>query len=290
MQEVQQFEANRNKLLGIAYRITGSVSEAEDIVQETFIRWSNADATEIKNLDAWLCTITTRLSLDLLKSARHKRESYLGPWLPEPLIESKHEPEAAHEIDQTVTMALMVLLDQLSATERASYILHDLFNYSFNDVADILGQSVASCRKQASRGREKIHLEPKHSIASVDKHQKLISAFFKATRDADSEALLKLLSDDIVFHADGGGKASAAQDILTGRGEVMPWFNKVLSPAFKYFEQKNEKRSIEWFNGLPGLVLWQNGKAVSAFSFTIVDNKIRKIHALRNPDKLKFFC
>ena len=284
-----KFEASRDKLFGIAYRITGSVGEAEDIVQETYIRWSKRNSGDIQNLDAWLSTVATRLSLDYLKSARHQRQSYIGPWLPEPLIESRNEPENAHQIDQSVTMALMVLLDQLSVTERASYILHDLFNYSFKDISKMLDHSVASCRKLASRSREKIRAKPKLTAVSSEQHQKHIDAFFKATRDADHDALLNLLSDDVVFHTDGGGKAAAARNVLVGRSEVLAWFSRVLTPAFGQWQKLEEKRSIEWFNGSPGLVLWQGDKAISAFSFSIERSRSRQIYVLRNPDKLKYF-
>lgn len=289
MQITQIFERHRNKLIGIAYRITGSITEAEDIVQESFIRWNKVNPDEIQTPEAWLCTVVTRLSLDYVKSAQHQRQSYIGPWLPEPFIDFNQAPCAQHEIDQSITMALMVLLDQLSATERASYILHDLFDYSFNEVADILGRSSASCRKLASRSREKIHSKPKQAIASSMQYQQLIEAFFSATRDDNEAALLQLLSDDVVFYSDGGGKASAAPRILIGRSEVMAWFSRVLSPVFKHRQRRNEKRSIEWFNGSPGLVLWQGSEAISAFSFTIEDSAIKAIHALRNPDKLCLF-
>lgn len=283
------FQSNRDKLFGIAYRITGSVVEAEDIVQETFIRWDNAEVKEIKSPEAWLSTVTTRMSLDVVKSARVQRQSYIGPWLPEPLIESAQEPDKKHEIDQTVTMALMVLLDQLSAAERASYILHDLFNYKFQDIADMLKRSEASCRKLASRGREKVRFNPSQSMTTSEKHQSLIEAFFKATRDADDITLKQILREDVVFHSDGGGKAAAATHVLTGIDEVIPWFAKVLTPAFSYWQRKKDQRTIEWFNGSPGLVLWQGNKAISAFSLTIDNNVIRQIHVLRNPDKLKLF-
>ena len=290
MNNSQIFEANRDKLFGIAYRITGSITETEDIVQEAFIRWNKETGSEIQSPSAWLSTVVTRLSLDYLKSAHHQRQSYFGPWLPEPLIETKQEPEQAHEIDQTVTMALMVLLDQLSAAERASFILHDLFNYSFNDIAKMLERTPASCRKLASRSREKIRFEPTQSITTSEQHYQLIEAFFRATRDSDNETLLQLLSDDVIFHSDGGGKAAASPRVLAGLSDVLTWFNRVLTPAFGHWELKREKRTIEWFNGSPGLVLWQGSKAISAFSFDIENNKIKQIHVLRNPDKLKLFA
>ncbi|WDE10170.1 RNA polymerase sigma factor SigJ [Thalassomonas haliotis] len=292
MENEQEFAAHRDKLFGIAYRLTGSVSESEDIVQDAYIRWHTRCKGNLGNIDtpqAWLTTVTTRLSLDYLKSARHQRQSYLGPWLPEPLIENKQQPESVHELDQTVTMALMVLLDRLSPPQRAAYILHDLLGYAFDEIAAMLGASAVSCRKLASRSREKIRADAKNSLVSATQHQALVEAFFTAVRGADQQALLSLLSDDVIFHSDGGGKAAAALHILTGREEVVAWVAKVLMPAFKHVLASQGKRTIEWFNGSPGIVLWQQDKPVSAFSFTLDESGIRQIYALRNPDKLQLF-
>ncbi|WDE07198.1 sigma-70 family RNA polymerase sigma factor [Thalassomonas viridans] len=312
MDSAQIFACHRDRLLALAYRLTGSVFESEDIVQEAYIRWHHTlkkstlkkstlekrtlqnsaqepSPREIETPRAWLTTVTTRLSLDYLKSARCQRQSYIGPWLPEPLIANQQQPDNMHALDQSVTMAFMVLLDRLSPAQRAAYILHDLLGYAFDDIAEILGVSSASCRKLASRSREKINAGAEHEPVPAAQHQQLIEAFFLAVRDADHRALLSLLTDDVIFHSDGGGKAAAAPHILKGKEEVLAWMKKVLIPALGQWQTLPGKRTLVCFNGSPGIVLWQEGKVISAFSISLAKSGIRQIYALRNPDKLQLF-
>ncbi|MFC3153025.1 RNA polymerase sigma factor SigJ [Litoribrevibacter euphylliae] len=280
------FEQSRQRLFGLAYRITGSISDSEDILQECFLRWQAKTGT-IESDQAWLTTVVTRLALDHIKSAEEKRKSYIGPWLPEPLSEPHDEPDSLHELDQSITMALLVIMDQLSASERAAYILHDLFDYSFDEVASILDKSSAACRKLASRGRAKVQEQPTVSTVPTEQHTAMIDAFFNATRQADSEGLLKLLSKDVIFHSDGGGKAVAGRRIFSGQADVADWIERVL---FKFFHQQDADITFKphWFNGAPGMLVFHKGLLVTAFNFTIDDTGIRHIYALRNPDKLHF--
>lgn len=280
------FEQSRQRLFGLAYRITGSISDSEDILQECFLRWQ-AETNVIRSDQAWLTTVVTRLALDHIKSAEEKRKSYIGPWLPEPLAEPQDEPDSLHELDQSITLALLVVLDQLSASERAAYILHDLFDYSFDEIAAILDKSSAACRKLASRGRAKVQEQPTVSSVPTEQHNAMIEAFFNATRQADSEGLLKLLSKDVIFHSDGGGKAAAGRRIFQGQAEVLDWIERVL---FRFFHQPDADIQFKqhWFNGAPGMLVFHEGQLVTAFNFTVDDSGIRHIYALRNPDKLRF--
>ena len=283
------FESHRLKLTGLVYRITGSTFEAEDIVQETFLKWMNADHNIIQSPSSWLTTVATRMALDHLKSAKVKRESYTGPWLPEPYISDNETPENEHELDQSITMALLVLLEQLSPGERASYILHDLFHYNFDEVGKILNKTGVSCRKLASRAREKIDKDVIQYNPSKEEHLEIVSAFFAAVKNGDMSGLMSLLKENVIFHADGGGKAIAAREILEGLDSVATFLINVITPSFSESDSADTAVTHVWFNGAPGVVIWINKKPVTAFNFVIEDRIITKIHALRNPDKLKFF-
>lgn len=288
--QLAAFETQRSRLLGLAYRITGSISDAEDIVQEAFIRWSASDADKIDSVPAWLTTVTTRLALDYLKSAHRQRESYIGPWLPEPFIAELHQPEQERELDESITMALLVLLEQLSPNERAAFILHDIFHFDFSETAAILNKSGSACRQLASRARKKIEPDKITPSLNTDKttHSDIVAAFFSAVKDGHMQGLIELLQDNVIFHADGGGKASAASRILQGREAVIKFLIKAVSRSLVKASGQLQARQI-WFNGSPGLVLWIAGEPITAFNFEIVEGCICKIHALRNPDKLRFF-
>lgn len=287
--ELETFETHRPKLVGLAYRITGSIAEAEDIAQETFLKWAAADHESIQSPYSWLMTVASRLALDHLKSARVRRESYVGPWLPEPFISDVETPEDERELDESITMALLILLEQLSPGERATFILHDLFHFDFAEVGEILGKTGTSCRKLASRARQKIDKDAMHHNPSKEDHMEIITAFFSAVKKGDMEELVTLLRDNVTLHADGGGKAIAAPEILKGLDTVAPFLLNVLTPAFQAVDSREATMSHVWFNGAPGFVIWVDAKPVSAFNFELEDQKIKKIHALRNPDKLKFF-
>lgn len=279
---VATFEHNRRRLFGLAYRITGSVAEAEDILQEAYLRWSE-HAAAVATPAAWLNTMVTRLAIDHSKRASEKRKLYVGPWLPEPLADHHLEPDTIHELDQSVTMALLVVLDQLPPAERAAFVLHDLFDFSFDDIAAMLDKNPAACRKLASRGRSKVKQQPTVSTVAPSRHQAVVQAFFNATRQADTAGLVKLLCDDVVFKADGGGKATAARRVLQGRDAVLDWIQRVLYAAWQDAEVSAQLR---WFNGAAGLLVYHRDRLEAAFSFTVDEQGIRHIYALRNPDKL----
>ncbi|MBA55083.1 MAG: hypothetical protein CMK89_11565 [Pseudomonadales bacterium] len=284
---IQSFNEHRQSLLGLAYRIVGSVSDAEDILQEAFIRWSQ-NAREVEKPFAWLSTVVTRLALDHCKTAEEKRKQYFGPWLPEPLVSDQEDPEQQHQLDQSLTMALLVVLDRLSPSERAAFILHDLFDFNFDDIAGMLDKSAAACRQLASRSRAKLSSTPVASTISGERHVAMAEAFFHAIRAGDTEALVNLLSEDVIFHSDGGGKAAAARQILEGRDTVVQWILRAISPNLDKAAQALSHQ-LRWFNGAPGLLLFVEGNPVTAFHFVISTEGIQAIYALRNPDKLRFF-
>ena len=293
---IDAYKAHKSKLIGISYRITGSLSESEDIVHETFIRWFDADHKTIESPYFWLVTVATRLSLDYLKRASVKRQLYIGEWLPEPFVEDyigewamepccddKLMPEYQYEMDESISMALVVLLDKLSPPERATFILHDLFHFDFDEVGEILGRTGMSCRKLASRARAKINPDRISHRPTYGEHVEVVSAFFAAVKNGDLADLVTLLKANVTFHSDGGGKAPAALTVLKGSAVVAGFVSEKMS--LNCFDKPPRVMRV-WFNGSPGFVIVANGNPISAFNFEVSDRKINKIHALRNPDKL----
>ncbi|QDV18552.1 ECF RNA polymerase sigma factor SigJ [Gimesia panareensis] len=285
------FEAARAQLIGLAYRITGSRTEAEDIVQETCLKWLAADQAVIQVPRAWLMKVATRLSLDYLKSARVQRMSYIGPWLPEPFLANENTPEEELELDESISMALLVLLEQLSPAERASFILHDLFQYRFEEIADILDRSASACRKLASRARAKIGNQDLQPELTRDAHLQMLNAFTQAVKQGETAPLVSLLQDEATFVSDGGGKALAARKIVRGSALISRFFLKTVRPALLAAEDPDPEIVIKitWFNGAPGLIIYHAGQPVSALQFQVTHNKIQHIYVLRNPDKLRLF-
>ncbi len=298
----QHFERQRARLLGISYRMTGSMADAEDIVQEAGIRWLDSDHASIESPDAWLTTVVTRLALDQLKSARVQRTRYVGPWLPEPAVDGhpgasglgvggggQRSPEAAVELDESITMALLLLLECLTPTERAAYILHDLFHYEYGEIGAILDRTESACRKLASRARAKIGKPASRTATDGYAHRRLVEAFFFAIRDGNLAGLVRLFAEDVHLHPDGGGKAAALETMLTGADAVSGFLLKVVRPDLLETGGKSQYTAVCRFNGAPGLVVWQNGTPVTAFNLEVRDGLIVRIHALRNPDKLRWF-
>lgn len=289
MNKIDTFETYRSKLFGLAYRITGSVVEAEDITQEAFIKWDNVEQNTIQSPYAWLMTVVSRMSLDQLKRARSQRQAYIGPWLPEPYIADNEIPENELELDETITMALLVLLEQLTPAERAAFILHDLFHFNHEEVGAILGKSGTSCRQLCSRARKKINKNVSYQKIRKEEHKEMVSAFFNAVKNGEMENLVSLLQENVILHADGGGKAAAAREILRGVDVVMAFLQEKVAPSFLAVDTGETLMTPAWFNGSSGFVIWQNAKPITAFNFEIENHRINKIHALRNPDKLGLF-
>ena len=280
------FKKHRDRLFGLAYRMTGSVSDAEDLVQETFVKWLAIDKKDIDSAEAWLIRVITNLALDTLKSARVKRRAYIGPWLPEPLIADPAQPERDLVLDESVTMALMVVLERLTPAERAVYILHDLFRFSFDEVAALLGKTNASCRQLASRARKKMGPPPQAAKVAKPDFFRVVPAFWNAVKLGDFSSLSQILKEDVVLQTDGGGKAIAARKPIHGVAAVAKFLVKVLQPVFAAKEAAGFRVCRLWFNGAPGWVLYEHAIPRSAFSFQLVNGRIQGIHVLRNPDKL----
>ena len=286
------FEPHRQRLLGLAYRMLGSMAEAEDAVQEAYLRWHDTNRDEVKEPRAFLMTTTTRICLDVLKSARMKREEYVGPWLPDPVTDTASlAPDAQTELAEDLSVALLLALDRLSPLERAAFLLHDVFDYSFAQVAAALERNEAACRQLASRARTRVRESrprgitpprgPSQSIAP--KHAELLTAFISASRSGDIETLTRLLASDARIVTDGGGKVTAALNVIEGADRVAAFLAGVVRKGFT----DDMSVRFEMVNGLPGLLIVGANGLVQTNAFEFDGDVVRAIYVVRNPDKLK---
>jgi RNA polymerase sigma-70 factor, ECF subfamily len=274
--ELPDFGSIRPKLIRIAYRMLGSVLDAEDIAQEAFIRWMKADRSEIRKPEAFLHRTVTRLCLDQLKSGRHQRETYVGTWLPEPLVEE--------EVEDDITLPLMLVLERLSPLERAAFLLHDVFGVEFDEVSETIGRDPAACRQLAARART--HIREARPRFKVEKQRglALAEAFFRASRDGDISALGGVLATDVSLHADGGGKRPAAPEAVFGFDAVMK-IHEYLAGFFR--DNPSKLVRIGLINGLPGFVTLEADGEFQTTAIEIENGRIGAIYIVRNPDKLR---
>jgi RNA polymerase sigma-70 factor, ECF subfamily len=273
------FDPLRPKLIRIAYRMLGSVADAEDMVQEAFLRWLDADRDAVREPEAYLRRVVTRLCLDHLKSARHRRETYIGPWLPEPVVEAAEEAE----IDD-VTLPLMMALERLSPLERAAFLLHDVFGVSFEEIAETIGREAATCRQLASRARTHVRATRPRFHMPKERGLEIAAAFFAATRNGNMQELQSLLAADVSVYSDGGGKRPAAMRPIVGRDDVMR-FHTSLPRLFA--EKMSRIVRYGFVNGLPGFVTIEEDDTLQTTALQIEGGKIVAIYVMRNPDKLQ---
>jgi RNA polymerase sigma-70 factor (ECF subfamily) len=271
------FDPLRPRLIRIAYRMLGSVADAEDVVQDAFLRWLDADRDAILEPEAYLRRVVTRLCLDQLKSARRRRETYVGPWLPEPLVEAEEEA-----IDD-VTLPLMMALERLSPLERAAFLLHDVFGVGFEEVAGTIGREPATCRQLASRARTHVRAARPRFPMPKERGLEIAAAFYSASRSGDMNQLRSLLAADVVFYSDGGGKRPAAKRPLVGLDEVIQ-FHAGLARFFAGRALPSVRYGF--INGLPGFVTVEHD-GVQTTALEIADGRIVGVYVMRNPDKLR---
>lgn len=272
-------DALRPRLVRIAYRMLGSMAEAEDVVQDAFLRCLRADRDDIRDLEAWLCRIVTRLCLNHLKSARRRREGYVGPWLPEPVL----EPEEAVAADD-VTLPLLMALERLSPLERATFLLHDVFGASFDEIAQTLDRTPAACRQLARRARTHVReARPRFPLAK-ERGLEIARAFFAASRSGDIAALRGLLTDDVRALADGGGKTGATRAPVVGLGEVVRLHEKL---AVLFARTPSRLICYGFINGLPGFVTIEKETMLQTTALEITHDRIAAIYVAQNPDKLQ---
>ncbi|WP_139973930.1 MULTISPECIES: sigma-70 family RNA polymerase sigma factor [Brucella/Ochrobactrum group] len=272
----ESFDPLRPKLIRVAYRMLGSVADAEDMVQEAFIRWMNADRSEVREPEAFLRRTVTRLCLDFLKSGRNQRETYFGPWIPDPVVEE--------ETDDDVTLPLMLALERLSPLERAAFLLHDVFGLDFDEIAKTIQRDTAACRQLAARARK--HVREERPRFQVDKQRglELAQAFFTASRSGDMKKLGAMLAADVHMQADGGGKRPAFPRPVLGFDDVMSIHQKL---AAYYAGKQSELIRMVYINGLPGFITREADGEIQTTALDIDNGKIAGIYVVRNPDKLK---
>lgn len=287
--DAAEFEAHRRTLRSIAYRMLGSRADAEDAVQDAWLRWHAADRSEVDNPRAFLSRTVTRLCLDRLKSAQAQREVYVGAWLPEPLVDDATEfqqgPEAIHELANDLSFAFMLTLERLSPLERAAFLLHDVFDMDFADIATTLGRSESACRQLASRARQNVHANRPASKISEEEGQRLASAFARAVRHGDVAGLAAVLAQDATFVSDGGGRVTAVPRPVVGRdkvAQVVIGFAKLAKPGEVHLRPAR-------INGLPGFVMSGiDGKPIQTIALEPDSHgHIHAIYVMRNPDKLQ---
>ncbi len=276
--EANDFEAHRSFLAGLAYRMLGSVAEAEDVVQDAYLRWAHADAPTIAHPRAYLARVVTRLCLDRMKSASSRREQYVGTWLPEPIVAAPAQPMA-----DDLSIALLVTLERLSPLERGAFLLHDVFDMDYGDVASALGRSEEACRQLAARARQHVRDERPRFAPTDENREKLFVAFEAALTSGDVAGLAQLLADDAVLYADGGGKRAAALDPIRGKQNILHLFATVVAEQGLFQRDQLERASI---NGMPGFVV-RTGDGVQTTAFEVNGDRIVALYTVRNPDKLR---
>ncbi|MFL5993747.1 MAG: RNA polymerase sigma-70 factor [Streptomyces sp.] len=283
MSRTEEFQALRPLLFSIAYRILGSVGEAEDAVQETWLRYE-ATATEPRSVKAYLSTTVTRIAIDVLRSARVRREEYVGAWLPEPLLDDPYaDPERAAELAESVSMAALLLLERLSPLERAVFVLREVFDFGFPEVAAAVGRSEAACRQLVSRARRHMAAGRPRFEADREEREELASRFFEALREGDVDGLRGLLAADVSMVGDGGGRAPQLARAVAGAQNVARLLGSVF-PRMARIEVTFEPHEL---NGQPGAIFHdRDGKVLHTLALDILDGRVQTIRTVINPDKL----
>ncbi|QMV25361.1 sigma-70 family RNA polymerase sigma factor [Streptomyces sp. SCUT-3] len=305
---VEAFEAQRRRLGAVAYRLLGSVADAEDVLQEAWLRWQAADRTRVEDVRAYLTTVVTRLAYDLLGSARVRRESYHGEWLPEPLVadaDRADSPDERAELGESVSLALLAVMEQLTPAERVAFVLHDLFSVGFPEVAAVLDRTPEATRQLASRARRKVRDGGHRGAVDPAEHRRAVRAFTAAAAGGDVRGLLAVLAPDVVWHADGGGVVSAAARPVLGAEKVARLVAGLVArlvagrtgtatgPATGPAAGPAAGVAVEAVvvparvNGEPGLVWYSApGRIGGVIAFTVADGRITRVDAVVNPEKL----
>ena len=281
MSRIEVFDRNRPLLFSISYRMLGSVMEAEDVVQEAFLRWQRASEEEVRSPSAYLSTVVTRLCIDRLRSARARREQYVGPWLPEPLLEEQ-EITGTADLDDSLSMAFLVLLESLTPVERAVFLLREVFGYEYAEIASLVGKSEANCRQISRRARQSVAARRPRFESSPEQEERLMDSFLSASLSGDMEALLALLSEDVILYSDGGGKTLAALKPIYGADRVVRFLSGILRKAPPDLAVRQMR-----VNGRPGLVgYFGDGSPQSVVTLEVGEGSITAIRLVVNPEKL----
>lgn len=279
---VATFEALRGRLFGLAYRMLGSRAEAEDIIQEAYLRWHEANRERIENPEAWLVTTTTRLSIDRLRRLKTEREVYTGPWLPEPMV--THAPPPDHHLDLAadLSIAFLTLLERLAPEERAAFLLHDVFDVGYDEIAAVLDRSEAACRQVVHRARERVRNDRKRFDVTESAKAQLLQKFVAAMDARNERALLALFAPDATWTADGGGKVGAAPHPIVGADRIA----KLVIGLREKFWAENRVVEVASVNGETGLCIRDGNRVIATMSIATDGERILDVYAVVNPDKL----
>lgn len=280
---IEIFETHRARLFALAYKLLGSRSDAEDVVQDAWLRWSQADRAAIRDPEAWLVTSATRLGIDRLRQLRHERERYPGPWLPEPLqVDSAPTPEHGAEVADQVSLAFLTLLERLGPEERAAFLLKEAFDYDYAQIAPLLGHSVANCRQMVHRARARLQADRPRFEVSGDRHRELLVRFMHASQSGDQAAITGLLTANARLVSDGGGKVTAVIRPLLGAERIARLYAAVARRVGAGIEAR-----IGTANGEPALLRWREGRLHSITTVSIDGDRISEVLTVMNPDKLR---
>ncbi len=279
---VAAFAEHRGRLWSIAYRMLGSRADADDAVQEAYLRWHGTRHAEIRAPQAWLVTTITRLCIDRLKQLRAERERYTGPWLPEPLVEDALPADAAAELASDLSVAMLAVLERLAPEERAAFLLHEMFDSGYEDIARILGKSEVACRQIVSRASKRVRAERPRVQVSAEAKQRLLDGLVQALQARDQAALLKLLARDSAWTSDGGGKAFAARKVIRGADRV----SRFATGVFRKVLPHSEFRRVA-VNGEPGYAVFVKGQLFSVLTILTDGERILDVYSILNPEKLQ---
>ena len=275
------FEALRGRLFGLAYRMLGSRVEAEDIVQEAYLRWHGAGRRVVENPEAWLVTATSRVAIDRLRRLKTEREAYVGPWLPEPIVTAA-PPDRRLDLAEDLSMAFLTLLERLSPDERAAFLLHEVFEVGYPEIASVLERSETACRQVVHRARERVRGDRKRFDATDSEKSSLLEKFLQAMEARDNEALLRLFAPDATWTADGGGKTAAAPRPIVGAERIA----KLVIGLREKFWAVDRTIEIATVNGETGLVIKDGARLTATLSIATDGERILDVYAVVNPDKL----
>ena len=282
MTALEAYNEHRPLLFSIAYRMLGSVQDAEDILQDAYLRWRQTDIDTVRSARAYLVSIVTRLAIDQLRSARVRREVYVGTWLPEPLFEGADVREKS-DLADTLSTAFLVVLENLSPAERAAFLLKEVFDLDYGAIAEVLNRTEANCRQIVKRARDRVALRRPHPVSRVEDDSALVERLVSATLARDVEGMKELLAVDATFHSDHGGKAAAAKRTIRGADKIA----RFILGLQERFRAPGEETRICTINGRPGIVETIAGAVITVLTFEIANGKIQSIFAVRNPDKLR---
>ena len=285
---LDQFQAHRTRLFGIAYRMLGTRADADDVVQDAWLKWATADHAAIQTPEAWLVTVTTRLAIDKLRTAQAERQHYVGWWLPEPLVASATEETAAHTPESLlshahdVSLAFLWMLERLGPEERAAFLMREVFEYAYEEIAEILGKTQAACRQLVSRASSKVRdARPRVAVKS-DTHWQLLTRFMEAARQGDRAAMQALFAPDVTARGDGGGKVPSIAKLLQGPSRIACLYYAM----FRRLGAEQVQYRPGLVNGAPGILRYVNGQLESVQYFEVDGQHILSIYTVRNPDKL----